>query len=85
MNMISFLGFVGVLADFLDDNHRQYDGPYCLSPQEAWGQPNPPLPDASSLAFLWKVIRYLPWYKAGPFDYNMTPVYWGESNDKKVD
>jgi Family of unknown function (DUF6151) len=86
MNTVSFLGFVGVLTDFLDGNHERYDGPCRVHQQEAWGQPDPPLPDAFIPAFIWKVIRYLPWRHAGPFDYQLTPVYWGEGNDKtKVD
>jgi Family of unknown function (DUF6151) len=85
MNTVSFLGFVGVLTDNLDSNHKKYNGPVRCYQQEAWGQPNPPLPDASLPALLWKLIRYAPWYKAGPFDYNLTPVYWGADDTKKVD
>lgn len=79
MNTVSFLGFVGLYTDFLDDNHKQYYGPVCLFPEKALSKPNPPIPDVFVPHFLWKLVRYLPWKNSGPFDYDMEPKFWGES------
>ncbi|CAB9507291.1 expressed unknown protein [Seminavis robusta] len=85
MNTVDFLGFVGVFCDFLDEKAvEQWDGPCRMFQDEGLGQPNPPFPDASPAPFIWKLIRYLPWRKSGPFDYDLTPVYWGDdSNGEK--
>ena len=86
-NTVSFLGFVGVFTDFLDSNHDKFAGPVRMYPKEALGQEEPPEPDVFALDLLWKFVRYLPWKNAGPFDYDLEPVYWGkeEQNNKKED
>lgn len=88
MNTVDFLGFVGVFADFLDDEAVQkWDGPCRMFPEEGFGQPNEPLPDVSAPPFLWKLFRYMPWRKSGPFDYSLPAVYWGEdmNGERKKD
>lgn len=77
-NTVDFLGFVGVFVDFLDDEHKRFDGPACMFPEQALENPNKREPDINVPSFLWKLVRYLPWAKAGPFDYSLKPVYWGD-------
>ena len=76
MNTVDFLGFVGIFVDALD-NVEPFDGPVCMFPEQAVVDPQGREPDIWVPDFLWKLVRYLPWRKAGPFDYDLEPVYWG--------
>ena len=82
-NTVDFLGFVGVFTSFLDENHKQFDGPVCMFTEKALEDPKGREKDIFVPDFLWKLVRYYPWRKSGPFDYSLEPVYWG--GDKKED
>ena len=85
-NTISFLGFVGVFEDNLDAIEREkFYGPVCYCTKEAVKFPlENPVPDMFAPMFLWNLLRYIPWTKAGPFDYTMTPtIFWGGDETKK--
>jgi hypothetical protein len=80
-NTVQCLGFVGVLMDRLtyEDEKRQFSSPVSCYPEfsktateTTTFAPLLSIPDA-----LWKLIRYVPYTRAGPFDYNQEPVYWG--------
>lgn len=86
-NTVKQLGFVGILMDTLMSSSAvvvdQFAGPYKVFENEALEQSSP---DPSSIppignppfAFLWRLIRYQPWRSSGPFDYTLTPQYWGK-------
>lgn len=81
-NTVDFLGFVGVFRDFLDpEAQEQFAGPVRLFPEEAWAPSEEPEKEVCVPDFLWKLLRYAPWSKAGPFNYQLEPVYWGEEKD----
>lgn len=82
---VSFLGFVGVFLKNLDANViDKFDGPVAMFPELALKEPPQTLPNAFVPHFLWKLVRYHSSRKMGPFDYDMTPTYWGKENDKKT-
>ena len=81
MNTVDFLGFVGVFTDFLDENHKKFNGPVCMFDKEALQDPKHREADIFVPDFLWKLIRYLPWRSSGPFNYSQEPVYWGGGKD----
>lgn len=86
MNTIDFLGFVGVFEDNLDSTEREkFYGPFKYCTKEAAKLPlEYNVPDMFAPVFLWNLIRYIPWTKAGPFDYSMAPtIYWGSDDGKK--
>ena len=86
MNTYDFLGFVGVLEDNLDPREREkFYGPFKYCTKEAVKFPlEHNVPDMFGLVFVWNVLRYIPWTKAGPFDYSMTPtIFWGNDQSKK--
>lgn len=81
MNTVDFLGFVGVFTDFLDANHKGFAGPVAMLTEEALVDPQKREADIFVPDFLYKLVRYMPWRKAGPFDYQLEPVYWGGGNE----
>ena len=81
MNTVDFLGFVGIFRDFLDDEQRHFAGPVSMFVDEALAPLEKPV-DISVMDFLWKLIRYYPWRKRGPFDYDLEPVYWGRDKEE---
>lgn len=76
MNTFDFLGFVGVLEDNLDGEREKFYGPVQIFEELAAGPIERPVPKVNMLRFLWGLVRYAPWTKAGPFDCGMTPFYW---------
>ena len=81
MNTIDFLGFVGVFEDNLDAIQREkFYGPVKCFTKEAVKTPlENVVPDLFAPRFLWNLLRYVPWTKAGPFDYTLKPtIYWGD-------
>lgn len=84
MNTVDFLGFVGVFTDFLDANQKSFAGPVAMLTEEALVDPGKREADIFVPDFLWKLVRYAPWTKAGPFDYELEPVYWGGAKDGAV-
>ena len=74
-NTVSFFGFVGVFRDRLTGAVDEYDGPVAFTPEQALQTPD--LPPINLFDFWWKLIRYMPWSSAGPFDYSMKPEVWG--------
>jgi len=85
MNTFSFLGFVGMYEDNIvnDDNfllRNQFYGPVCVFTKEAVKQPvEDKVAELPVGRVLWNLFRYMPWTKAGPFDYTLQPtVYWGD-------
>ena len=85
LNTWDFLGFVGVLEDNLDSEREKFQGPYCFCTKEAT-QTIPvsdKVPEIKVHMFMWNVLRYWPWAKAGPLNYSLKPILWGES--KKVE
>jgi len=80
-NTVDFLGFVGVYTDRLvdgDEAAQKFDGPVRMFPEEALSPPIVEEPDVFAPVFLWKLVRYQPWYRSGPFDYDQKPdIYWG--------
>lgn len=84
MNTVDILGFVGVYDDNLDENVEQFFGPFDYCTHEASKLPiESPNPKNSILRFLWNLLRYASASKAGPFDYSLTPFYWGDNKDEK--
>jgi len=77
-NTVDFLGFVGVYRDYLSSIVSKYDGPVRMYVNEALLGTVSTEPDVFAPAFLWKLLRYYPWSKAGPFDYDQQPECWGE-------
>jgi len=88
-NTIDSLGYVGVYRDYImdedDDKKEQqllldkFAGPVAYKKEQALKTPETSIPDVSILDFLWKLLRYAPYYKCGPFNYNLEPKYWGVS------
>ena len=68
MNTVDFLGFVGIFRDFFYDEQRHFAGPVSMFVEEALAPTEKPV-DISVMDFVWKLIRYYPWRKSGPFDY----------------
>ena len=83
-NTVDFLGFVGVFTDFLDATQLdKFDGPVALFPEHTLHSPIPGgLGDISAPQFLWKLARYAPYRKSGPFDYSKEPKYWGKQDQE---
>jgi hypothetical protein len=82
-NTVQCLGFVGVLMDrltFEDEEKYQFSNPVSCyrefsktATESTTFAPLLSIPNA-----LWKLLRYMPYARVGPFDYNQEPVYWGK-------
>jgi hypothetical protein len=83
-NTVQQLGFVGVFMDCLTyypDERQHFAGPILLYTESATVTKTfPPLPKMNWPDTLWKLLRYMPYSSAGPFDYNQEPVYWGSDS-----
>ena len=80
---VDFLGFVGIFTDNLDGDYDKYDGPVAMFPELALKKMEEPIADIFVPHFLYKLVRYHPYRKMGPFDYDQEPTYWGKSDKKK--
>jgi hypothetical protein len=80
MNTADSIGFVGVYDDILDEKKTdEFDGPLGRVEHEATKLPIiDPIPTMSDARFMEIVKQHAPWTKSGPFDYSLTPIYWGE-------
>lgn len=88
MNTVSFLGFVGIFKDRLSQKGNKFGSPLVrLFDNEALPGTKflneADMTPLRVLDFNWKLIRYMAWRSAGPFDYMQEPVYWGKNDEKK--
>ena len=77
-NTVSFLGFVGVFRNRLSEEQEGFDGPVAMFPERTLDGQHPKDPMINVGDFWWKLIRYIPYYASGPFDYGMEPKIWGD-------
>jgi hypothetical protein len=82
-NTIDYLGFVGVLAVNLDENVKELGDFVPICEKEALKPPSVKLNSFSFVPkFMSKLLEYQMYSKDGPFNYTLTPQYWGSKKEE---